>query len=332
MKTTELATLLGIPKLPVYIEQIEQKLEEILIKDNPNLSEPSLRLINSGGKRLRPFLVIAAASSQGGKIDDKVITSCTAIELVHIGTIVHDDIIDNADVRWGATTVNKQEGVNQAILVGDYLLALAAVQATNVSQEVGYIIANTIATMCDGQSQETADEYNIDRSIESYYTTIRKKTASLTSAACRVGGLCVGIPNAQIEALSKYGESFGMAFQLVDDLLDFLSTSEAMGKPVGNDMKEGVYTLPLLLALKGPSGKQIRSWLGKHPDTYVDRSEIIDSLMKTGAIEATLTEVRRHNKTAAATIRRLGDNKVLNGLSKLPDIYLKWALQKQTTV
>jgi geranylgeranyl pyrophosphate synthase len=332
LKLEDLAKLLKIPELPMYIGRAEKAIEDILTVSNSSLHNPSLRLIKGGGKRLRPFFVIAAAASQGGKVGADVIRCCAAIELVHIGTLVHDDIIDDAEVRWGIPTVNAKEGVSNAILVGDYLLALASVEAATVSKEVAHIIASTIADMCDGQSQETNDNYNVERSIKSYLETIYKKTAALTSAACRIGAICAGLPDQQVEALTNYGKAFGVAFQITDDLLDFLSTTEAMGKPVGNDIKEGVYTLPLLLALKGEDQGEIRSWLGKYPSSQPPQSKIVEALRQSGALHATLKEIRKYNGIAATSIRELGGNNTVEGLAQLPEAYLNWALKKQTVL
>jgi geranylgeranyl pyrophosphate synthase len=329
LKTDELAKLLGILNLPDYMLQVEQNLEAILsVSDSKYLREPSLRLVKNGGKRLRPFLVIAAALSQGGRINQKIIQASASLELVHMGTIVHDDIIDKADLRWGIPTINKQEGVDHAILVGDYLLALATVRAMDVSRDIGYIIASTVAVMCEGQSQETADEYNINRTIESYIMTIKKKTAALTSAACRIGAECAGMSKAQVESLSLYGEEFGIAFQIIDDLLDFLSTSEAMGKPVGNDMKEGIYTLPLLFGLEEPTKERLRVKLKN--SNQIQHKDVVDILKKSGAFEKTIYEIQCHNKAAGKALEKREKNGVIVGLSKLPDVYLKWALQKQS--
>ncbi|HSW79450.1 MAG TPA: polyprenyl synthetase family protein [Candidatus Saccharimonadales bacterium] len=328
MNTEVLSELLGIPKLPAYLKQVEKILENILISDHSSLLEPSLRIVKNSGKRLRPFLVIAAVLVQDNDISEDTLQACAAIELVHIGTIVHDDIIDNADIRWGAPTINKKEGMNQALLVGDYLLALAAAQATTISKEIGYTIANTIAIMCDGQSQETVDEYNVNRSIASYNEVINKKTAALTAAACRIGAISANFSESQTAAVTIYGESFGMSFQLIDDLLDLLATSKAMGKPVGNDIKEGIYTFPILFALQSPEKDRARSWLGNHTSAKPDRSTIMETLKNAGAIDATLKEIRRHNEIASKTIEGLGANKVIKGMSKLPDIYLDWAIKK----
>jgi geranylgeranyl pyrophosphate synthase len=332
MKTAELAKLLSVPDLPAYISRVDDLLCSLIVADSPSIRDPALRILRNGGKRLRPILVIAAASSRSKKIDDNVIASCAAIELAHIGTIVHDDIIDKADVRWGEPTINSQEGVDNAIIIGDYLLSIASAQAATVSKEVAHVLASTIATVCDGQSQETSDEFNVNRSIDSYLATIRKKTAVLISAACQIGGLCADLPAAQVDALVRYGEAFGMTFQLIDDVLDFLSTSEIMGKPVGNDMKEGVYTMPLLLALQGPSNAIVAPWLGKTPSTHPVQPEVVDTLLHSGAIKKTLAEVRRYNLDAVNAISEFGDSDLVIGLSKLPDYYLDWALKKCVVV
>lgn len=328
MKSDELAKLLGIPGLPNYTEQIEKQLKNVLATNNPHLREPALRLV-TGGKRLRPFLVIAAAMSQGKAVNRVVIDACVAIELVHIGTLVHDDIIDEANMRWGVPTINTKEGVNNAILVGDYLLALAAVQATKVSKEATHIIASTIAEMCDGQSHETADKFNVDRTIESYLEAIRKKTAVLTSAACQIGAISANLPQKEVDALSRYGEAFGMAFQLTDDLLDFLSTEEEMGKPVGNDLKEGVYTMPILIAQRGVSRDKVWSWLGEKPTSKPTPEVVTETLISNGAIQATVAEIQKYNNIATNSLQIIDNNTIRDGLSKLPTIYLDWSLKKQ---
>jgi heptaprenyl diphosphate synthase len=324
--TADLANLLDFPELPKHLKQVEEVLIKALTVNNSSLMEPSLRLIKNGGKRLRPFFVLAAAKSQGKEINKDVILASAAVELVHIGTIVHDDIIDNADIRWGVPTINSKEGTSQAIVIGDYLLSLSASIAASVSAEVAGAIAAATMHVCDGQIQETSDEYNINRSLDSYMTSIRDKTAALTSAACRVGALCAGLSDMQVKALAEYGEWFGMSFQIIDDLLDFLSTSEAMGKPVGNDIKEGVYTLPLLLALQKPAGKELRSLLSTSPEE-INYEKIVKTLKEEGAFEETIKKIRTYNSKAANTISQLGTNSITLGLAKLPSSYLSWALR-----
>lgn len=325
MNAADLARLLNIPELPSCLNQVDKYLIESVGKANPHIKDPAVRLIKSGGKRLRPFLVIAAAKSQGGKIDDAVIRTCAAIELVHIGTIIHDDIIDKSDMRWGVPSINSHEGASHALVIGDYFLSLSAHVANSVSREVADVIAVAAMEICDGQSLETAEEYNLKRSIDSYMSAINKKTASLTSAACKVGGICAELNSSQIGALAKYGEFFGVSFQLIDDLLDFISTSEILGKPVGNDVKEGVYTLPLLLAFQKSAGKDLRKQL---ENGEIDHKSVVQTLSSLDVFEETIQEIVRNGAVASRTIKELGSNEVIEGLAKLPSAYLDWALQK----
>lgn len=330
MKTAELAKLLGISELPFYMQEVEQQLEDLLTSSlNPRIREPALRVVCNGGKRLRPLLVIAAASTKNNKINSDVIAAACAVELAHIATLIHDDIIDNANLRRGIPTISAQEGLDDAIIIGDYLLSLAIAQAATVNKETAFILASAIATVCEGQMQEMSDEYNVDRTISSYLATINKKTAVLTAAACKIGGLCSNLPSKDIDNLAQYGEAFGMAFQLTDDVLDFLSTTELMGKPVGNDIKEGVYTMPLLLAIQGPSGELVRSWLGKNPSSHTTHAIIVDTLLQEDVFEKVQVEIRKYNDIAAKAIRNIGKNDVVNGLSGLPYAYHELALKKQ---
>jgi geranylgeranyl pyrophosphate synthase len=330
LEIDEIAVLIGEPKLSSYIDRVEHSLEKNLKTGSSKLAEISLHLIRTPGKQLRPLFVLLAALSQGKSINDDVINCAAAIELVHLGTVVHDDIIDNSLVRRGKPTVNAKEGINQAILVGDYLLALASVIASGVSKEVGLIISNVIAEMSEGQSLEVSDEYNPDRSIDDYLITIQKKTALLTSAALRIGALCSSSPEAHIEALAKYGDAFGMGFQLTDDLLDLLSSSKLMGKPVGNDIKEGVYTMPVLLALK--KDPALKSWLGEKPKIKYDHAAMISLLKESGSLESTLKEIINYNRQASATLNKLNKNKIIDCLSVLPNLILEQSLRKQNII
>ncbi len=288
------------------------------------------RTTGGSGKRLRPILVIAAAASQGTAIDARVLRAAAAIELAHLATLVHDDIMDQAAIRWGLPTISSREGPNHAIVVGDYLLAIAIAEAISVSQDIGRELAATIAIVCDGQSRETADDYNPNRAIASYNQAIHDKTATLLAAACKIGGQCAALPAKQVAALGNYGEAFGMAFQLVDDVLDFTSDTKTMGKPVGNDAKTGVYTLPLLLALRGSGAKKIRPWLGKAPLQPLSTRKLRTVLEECGALDQTVQTAQEQAKAAESALQSLPKTSVVHGLQQLPSRYLAEALQKQT--
>lgn len=322
--------MLDIAELPLYLSKVDQQLSDCFSAVQSAIKLPALRLIASGGKRLRPSLVIAACASQGAIIDQDVIAAAVSIELVHLGSIVHDDVIDNSLSRGGVPTVYAKEGTDAAIIVGDYMLAAAANKAASINGKIGTVVASAIMEMCDGQMQETVDAYNPDRSLDDYRRSIDKKTAALIRAACQVGGMCAEAPQSDINSLGQYGRAFGTAFQLIDDLLDFLATAKTMGKPVHNDIKEGVYTLPLLVSLKGSSSALVRSWIGRKPKQKASSSVVVSRLLKDGSFEYTLKEIRKFNDLAVKEIKSLPKNSVTKGLSQFPELYLKGALRKQT--
>jgi len=295
------------------------------VTTNPHIAHPLKRLIKAHSKRLRPMFVIAVAASQGVKIDKTVIQACAAIELAHIGTLVHDDIIDQAAIRWRVPTINSQEGSDQAILIGDYLFAKAFEQAAMVSQQVATMIGSALADLCDGQSMEMADQYNLGRTEKSLQRAHKGKTASLFELACQVGGMCAQLQPSQVSALASYGENFGMTFQLIDDLLNILSTDEIFGKPVGNDASEGVYTLPIIYSLKGQSAKNLKSILAKK--NKIDQAKLVDMLLRDGSIGKTIQKSKSYNRLASEALDKLSASTAITDLKNLPEIYLTQALK-----
>lgn len=320
MKPFDIAKLLGIKDMSSHLRMIERSLKSIVTSSNPALREPMIRLIHARSKRLRSMIVIAAATSRGKQVSETTIKGCTAIELIHIGSLVHDDIIDRAESRWGIPTVSSLEGTSQAILVGDYMFAQACVIAADIDVRAAKLAASTISSLCDGESCEVADEFNQDRTIESMNAAISGKTAALISAACQMGGICAGFDDKRILNLANYGKAFGMSYQLIDDVLDFVSSEELMGKPVGNDVKEGVYTLPLLMALKEKRADELRRLLAEKP---VNSDKISDILASEGYIRRTLQEAEKFNLRAMNAVK---DTPGMTGLAKLPGAYMDWAI------
>lgn len=324
MNSLDLATILKTPNLKSQLGQVEQAMHKVL-PSNPHIKKSLARLINAPGKRLRPSLVIAVAMSQSSEINQRIISGCVAIELIHIGSLVHDDIIDHADTRWNIPTINSQEGSARAIVLGDFLLAKACQVAATISTEVAGLVAGTITDLCDGQTRELADQYNLNRTTESLLKSMKGKTAALIAAACQVGGLCVGMNSQEVHVLDQYGEAFGMSFQLIDDLLDYLSSTELLGKSIGNDINEGVYTLPLLLSLKGPESEKIKKWVSQKERVF--RPELVEIMLGNGTIKKTIMKAQFYNQSAIRTLVAL-DNKNLTGhLSNLPATYLDWAIK-----
>lgn len=325
MDVDDLAGFLGLPDLATSLIAVEETMRELATDAAPLIQPGLLRVVRGGGKRLRPVLTIAAAGCRG--LPERVRLGAVSVELVHAGSLVHDDIIDHAGERRGVPTINSVEGVNTAILAGDVLLGKAGQAAATVSREVARVLADTIIDLCDGQARETVDLYNADRTHEDMLLSIRGKTAALMRASCRIGGLAGEQPEEITEALTVFGENFGMAFQLLDDVLDFASNERLLGKPVGNDVREGVYSLPVLVALDADPDR-LRPLL--HPAiTAEEAAEVVALVRANGGLTATVEAARDFNRTAVEALTQVGPPSVFEGLATLPSRYLDWTMAEK---
>jgi heptaprenyl diphosphate synthase len=260
--------LLQLPVLQADLARVEDALQAAVVAEDSFLTEVASHLILAGGKRVRPaFAVTSAATSDAvmGAASSEVIMGAVSVELVHLGSLYHDDVMDDATTRRTVESVNARWGNLKAILAGDYLLAKASEIAASLGTEVAGLLAATIAKLCEGQILELQHAFNQQRTEDAYLRSIDGKTASLLGTSCRVGAIVAGLPRPQIDALTTFGNSFGMAFQIVDDLLDVTSTDEELGKPAGHDLVEGTYTLPVIriLAAGGAEADELRSLLVK---------------------------------------------------------------------
>jgi heptaprenyl diphosphate synthase len=282
---------------------------------DPFLSEVAGHLVAAGGKRIRPALTVAAAMAGGAEVTDEVVLGGVSVELVHIGSLYHDDVMDEADSRRGVVSVNARWGNLVAILAGDFLLAKASEIAASLGTEVAGLLAATIGRLCEGQVGELRTAFNPERTEEEYLTSIGGKTASLTAAACRIGGIVAGLPRDQIDAVTAFGEAFGMAFQIRDDCLDVTGTEAELGKPAGQDLVEGTYSLPVIRALQVPRvAEELRPLLGRPLDAP-ERDKAREMVRSSGAIEGALAEAQRFATDAAAALAPLGGSPVAVGLA-----------------
>jgi heptaprenyl diphosphate synthase len=273
--------------------RIEAALVESVRSDDSFLTEVASHLL-AGGKRTRPlFSVAAAGTAIPSAATDASIQGGIACELVHLGSLYHDDVMDEAVTRRGVDSVNARWGNLTAILAGDFLLARASGIAAALGTDAAALLSATIGRLCEGQLAELRQVFDPSRTVDAYYTAISGKTAALFRTACRVGALVSDQPPGRVEALSSFGLHYGLAFQVVDDLLDLVSTEEKMGKPVGHDLLEGVYTLPVLLTLHGPTGDQLKELLGSPLDPEQHARAI--SLVRDGdGIDYALDAARGH--------------------------------------
>ena len=270
-----------------------RRVEEALLKavQTPDayLTEIASHLLLAGGKRLRPMFSVVASQVAGAPTTEDAVQGGISCELVHLGSLYHDDVMDESPTRRGVETVNAKWGNLQAILAGDFLLARASEIAASLGTEVAALLARTIGRLCEGQIEELRHTYNVARPVESYLSSISGKTASLYATAARIGGLVSKFDVPMVNALTAYGEAYGMVFQIVDDLLDLSATDAQLGKPSGHDMVEGVYTLPVLhtLASGGVPARELADILGK-PLDLAERDKALSIVRSNGGVEAAI--------------------------------------------
>jgi heptaprenyl diphosphate synthase len=308
--------LLSLPHLDEDLARVERELLASVTSEDPFLTEVASHLIRAGGKRLRPALTVAAAVAGGSSVTGEVLRGACAVELVHLGSLHHDDVIDEAATRRGVPTVNAKWDNLVAIVSGDYLLARASELAAALGTEVAGLLAATIARLCEGEVLEIRSAFNVTRSEESYLAAIAGKTASLVASSCRIGALTAGLPRPVIDALTDFGQSFGMVFQIVDDINDLVLSEEELGKPAG-DLHGGVYTLPVIRALAAPeAGDELRALLGgptERPET--DKARAI--VRASGGVEAAVVTGRIYADRAAAALAGVAPTAVTDGLLQL---------------
>ena len=292
------------------LERVERELYQSVETDNELLREVASHLISAGGKRVRPGFCITSAAASSGEFapaTHEVILGAVAVELVHQGSLYHDDVMDSATTRRTVESVNSKWGNHQAILAGDFLLGRASEIAASLGVDVAALLAKTISQLCDGQVRELEFLYRVDRSEESYLKSIDGKTASLLAAACRIGGIVGGLPAEHIDSLTVFGRAYGMAFQVVDDILDLTATDEELGKPAGNDMIEGVYTLPVIRAMAhGEVGPDLQRLLGRPIDTTA-RDEAREIIKASGALKSAHADARRYATQANDALTDFAD-------------------------
>jgi heptaprenyl diphosphate synthase len=229
------------------------------------LEETSKYLLDAGGKRFRPMLVLVCGYF-GNPEDPRLITASVALELTHLASLYHDDVIDDGDSRRGIPSANVRWGNTVAILTGDFLFARASEIMSELGNEPTRLLAKTIATLCDGQIREVSSAGKTDQTTDFYMGTIRRKTSALIATASRLGGLLSDAPPEYLDILEGFGDELGTAFQLSDDIMDLTVSSDVLGKEPGVDMKEGIYTLPVLDALTvGEDAKELSNLLAAGP-------------------------------------------------------------------
>ena len=288
-------------------------------------------IINSGGKRLRPMLALLMARACGYE-GERHIDIAAIVEFIHTATLLHDDVVDESDMRRGKETANNVWGNQAAVLVGDFLYSRAFEMMVDVDEmRVMNIMAQTTNTIAEGEVLQLLNINDADTTEERYFEVIYSKTAKLFEAACKLGGVLAGLPEDQEKAVSQYGVHLGTAFQLVDDILDYIADSDEMGKNVGDDLAEGKPTLPLIRAMQvsaenndSDDANLIRSAIEEGGLEQID--QVMKIIEKTNALEYTIEAAKRETRLANQSLEDLSDNEFKTALIELANYSLSRTL------
>lgn len=309
------------------LAQVEERLKEGIKSQSGLISEVSAYVLGSGGKRIRPAMVLLAARLCGYKDGEQAIKLASLVEYLHAATLIHDDIIDNADKRRGRPSANRRWGNGISVLVGDYLYS-RSVQMLVEDRDLDVIkaFADATVSMTEGEVLELEMCKNINIAYEDYLRIITSKTAALISTACRAGALVARAGPDKVEALAAFGLNLGIAFQLVDDALDFVAEEERLGKPVGNDLKEGRITYPLIYVLKHGTDedcRRLRELATRENLSAQDLEEIRGLVKKYQAVEATLEVARSYSEQAKKNLRVFPENPAKHCLELLANFVME---------
>jgi len=264
----------------------EDRLEATVASDLGPMARAMEHIVKAGGKRLRPALVLLS-SSLGDAEDEHAYALAMAVEFIHTATLIHDDLIDEAPTRRGLATIHAMLGANPAIIVGDYYFAKGANLMASVGMTaIDEVLSRCVMTICMGELLQLTSKRFFDQSVEDYYRKIERKTATLLSACTYCGGIVGHVGEERALALERYGRDLGMAFQIADDLLDYVANAEELGKPVGADLRQGTVTLPLMYARDDPGlGPQLRRLLERESLDDQGYEEVVGLVRASDAVQ-----------------------------------------------
>ena len=302
------------------LDEVEARLRESVRSEEPMLTEASRHLIEAGGKRFRPLLVLLA-SHFGDPRAGGIVRAALVVELTHLATLYHDDVMDEAALRRGAPSANARWDNSVAILTGDYLFARASDIVADLGPECVRLQAQTFERLVRGQLRETVGPTAGSDPLEHYLSVLADKTGSLIATSARFGAMLSGADADVVGVVARYGERIGVAFQLADDVLDIASESTESGKTRGTDLREGVPTLPVHYALRSrdPADARLRRLLAAPVTDDAVHAEVLDVLRAHSAMEQARAEVRRWAGDARAALDPLPDGPAKRALQALSD-------------
>ncbi|MCL6610638.1 MAG: polyprenyl synthetase family protein [Peptococcaceae bacterium] len=290
------------------IECLEEELRKIVSDADPLIKDTSIHLINAGGKRLRP-----AFSFLAGKFYNydykKVLPLAVALELIHMATLVHDDVVDSSMTRRNIPTVKAMWGNKISTHLGDYLFGKSLkLIAWYGNSEIARVLADTSVKMCEGEIQQLATANKADQTVRDYFYRIKRKTALLIAASCQLGAAACGAPESIRRPLKRYGHCIGMAFQITDDILDLVADQKKLGKPIGSDLRQGIVTLPLIYALKhSPERERLAEIVTGEEKSGEEISEACELILSCGGVEYAGRVAQKYVDNARDELKSLPD-------------------------
>ena len=304
------------------LQQVETTIARHLDSDVPFIEETARYVLSSGGKRIRPALLILSARLCGCA-GQRMYDLSTVIEFIHTATLLHDDVMDNADLRRGNPTVHSLWGNEISILIGDYLYAKAmSLALADKDHLVMETVSDVTVEMAKGQVIETLKQGDLGIDEAEYFRIIALKTASLFAASCRIGAIIGGIPPEERDKVQAFGHHLGMAFQMADDTLDFVSPADKLGKPVNSDLKEGKITLPIISLLQRASSEECQMVADYVKDPACGETvprQVTDLLHKYDTLASTLARAKEHVDLAKRQIAAFTPSSAMDTLYAIAD-------------
>ncbi|MDQ6660837.1 MAG: polyprenyl synthetase family protein [Chloroflexota bacterium] len=305
------------------MNQVDATFEERATSGLPILNSASMHALGSPGKRLRTALTLLSGKMKQYRLD-KLLPLSVAFEMVHLATLIHDDIVDNAKTRRGNPTVNSIWGDHIAILLGDYYFAKTAGLIADINENrIDHLFSDTVATVCEGTILEIMTAGRIDLTLDNYYEKIRRKTACLIAACCKGGAIISGASDEEIASLYEYGNNLGIAFQIIDDILDYTQDQTTIGKPAGNDLRQGMVTIPLIYALQEQSQnghhQQVHTLLVEKAQKEEDIESVVQWVTKGSGIERSFEDAHTYAEKAREALHHFPPSENREILDELID-------------
>lgn len=298
------------------LKSVEAELAKIITAPDELLTATSLHLLNAGGKRLRPAFALLAAKVNMDNLEP-VLPLAVALELIHMASLVHDDVVDASLTRRGIPTVKAKWGNRVSMHTGDYIFGKSLVLISGYADpRIARVLSRVSVQMGIGEIQQIVSSFDLQQNLRDYFYRIKRKTALLISASCECGAVASGASDRDISALTLYGYHLGMAFQISDDILDVVADKQEFGKPIGGDLRQGIITLPIIAALANSNNKErLRKIVETREKSEAEVLEAIELIKASGAIEYSLDVSERFIRKALAQLEKLPDVQVRDTLA-----------------